>query len=69
MRKDKSYEKEIFKLKKFLNWFGNYKLTETNKNYFDKTVSAVKDFQKKNGLTVDGEFGSKSLAKAKTVMK
>ena len=60
---------EVCKLKKFLNWFGNYKLTETNKNYFDKTVSAVKDFQKKNGLTVDGEFGSKSLAKAKTVMK
>lgn len=60
---------EVCKLKKFLNWFGNYKLTETNKNYFDKTVAAVKDFQKKNGLTVDGEFGTKSLTKAKTVMK
>ena len=57
---------QVILVQKYLNWFGNYKLTETNKNYFDKTVSAVKDFQKKNGLTVDGEFGSKSLAKAKT---
>ena len=60
---------EVCKLKKFLNWYGNYNLTETNKNYFNKTVSAVEDFQKKNALKVDGEFGSKSLAKAKKVTK
>ena len=60
---------EVCKLKKFLNWFGNYGLTETNKNYLSKTVAAVKDFQKKAGETVDGEFGSKSLAAAKKVKK
>ena len=60
---------EVCKLKKFLNWYGNYKLTETNKNYLDKTVAAVKDFQKKNNLTIDGEFGSKSLAKEKAIVK
>lgn len=60
---------EVCKLKKFLNWFGNYGLTETNKNYLSKTVAAVKDFQKKAGETVDGEFGSKSLAAAKNVKK
>lgn len=60
---------EVCKLKKFLNWYGNYKLTETNKNYLDKTVAAVKDFQKKTGLKADGEFGSKSLAKAKSITK
>lgn len=60
---------EVCKLKKFLNWYGNYKLTETNKNYFDKTAAAVRDFQTKEKLAVDGEFGSKSLAKAKTIKK
>ena len=60
---------EVCKLKEFLNWFGDYNLTETNKNYLSKTVAAVKDFQTKVGITVDGEFGSKSLAAAKKVKK
>lgn len=33
-----------------------------------KTVQAVKDFQKANGLTVDGEFGSKSLSKLQELL-
>lgn len=60
---------EICKLKKFLNWFGDYGLTETNKNYLSKTVAAVRDFQGDVGEKVDGEFGSKSLAAAKKVKK
>lgn len=60
---------EVCKLKEFLNWFGDYGLTETNKNYLSKTVAAVKDFQTKVGITVDGEFGSKSLAAAKKAIK
>lgn len=60
---------EVCKLKKFLNWYGNYGLTETNKNYLSKTEAAVRDFQKKVGETVDGKFGSKSLAAAKKVIK
>lgn len=60
---------EICKLKKFLNWFGGYGLDEKNKNYLNRTVTAVKDFQKKAGETVDGKFGSKSLAAAKKVKK
>ena len=60
---------EVCKLKKFLNWFGDYGLDVNNKNYFGKTEAAVKDFQAKAGTTVDGEFGSKSLAAAKRVNK
>ena len=60
---------EVCKLKKFLNWFGDYGLTETNKNYLSKTVAAVKDLQRKVGVTVDGEFGSESLEAAKKATK
>ena len=60
---------EVCKLKEFLNWYGNYKLTITNKNYKENTAAAVKDFQRKEGLTVDGIFGSKSLAQAKKVKR
>ena len=67
--KNKDVSSEVCKLKKFLNWYGGYGLDEKNKNYFDKTVDAVKKFQKSVGITVDGEFGEKSLAKAKAVRK
>lgn len=55
-------------LQKFLNWYGDYKLTEDG-IFFEGTLAAVKDFQKKMGLTVDGKFGSNSLAKAKECTK
>ena len=55
-------------LQKFLNWYGNYKLTVDN-ICGAKTIEAVKKFQKAEGLTVDGQFGKNSLAKAKTVKK
>ena len=67
--KNKDVSSEVCKLKKFLNWYGNYGLDTTNKNYFDKTVECVKKFQKSVGITVDGEFGKTSLAKAKAVKK
>lgn len=60
---------EVCKLKKFLNWYGNYKLDEKNKNYFDTTEKCVRDFQKREGLVQDGKFGKNSLAKAKKVKK
>lgn len=55
-------------LQKFLNWYGNYKL-EVDGEIGDLTLNAVEDFQKKNKLVVDGLFGAKSLAKAKTIKK
>lgn len=55
-------------MQKFLNWYGDYKLTEDG-IFFEGTLVAVKDFQKKMGLTVDGKFGNNSLAKAKECTK
>lgn len=55
-------------LQKFLNWYGGYKL-DVDGDFGSKTLAAVKDFQKTNGLTVDGLFGKNSLAKAKIIVK
>lgn len=59
---------EVTKLQKFLNWAG-YNCGTADGIAGDKTDSAIKAFQKANGLTVDGQFGSGSLAKAKTIKK
>lgn len=68
--RNKDVDNEVKKLKAFLNWFDSkYKLNEKNPNYFGSTEACVIDFQKRNGLVADGEFGSKSLAKAKTIKK
>lgn len=58
----------VKRLQSFLNWYGNYNLA-TDGIFGKKTEAAVKDFQKAEGLTVDGMFGVKSLTKAKAVMK
>ena len=55
-------------LQKFLNWYGDYGLS-VDGDFGAKTDVAVEKFQKATGLTVDGLFGSKCLAKAKTVKK
>lgn len=55
-------------LQKFLNWYGDYGL-KVDGIIGDKTISAVKKFQKAEKLSADGLFGSKSLAKAKAVKK
>lgn len=59
---------QVKNVQKFLNWYGNYKLS-TDGVYGNKTISAVKKFQGAMGLTKDGKFGSKALAKAKKVKK
>lgn len=59
---------EVVKLQKFLNWFGGYGLA-TDGICGTKTENAIKDFQKKVGITVDGYFGSASLTKAKSYKK
>lgn len=55
-------------LQKFLNWFGNYKLT-VDGVVGSKTIDAVEKFQKAVGIAVDGLFGKSSLVKAKAVKK
>lgn len=59
---------EVVKMQNFLNWYGGYKLSSDGE-VGTKTISAVKDFQKKVGVTADGAFGSASLTKAKAVRK
>lgn len=59
---------EVVKLQKFLNWFGSYALV-LDGIAGDYTVKAIKDFQKRTGLTVDGQFGTRSLAMAKVMKK
>lgn len=44
-----------------------YKVT-VNSKFGSETEAAVKKFQKANGLTADGIFGAKSLAKLKEVL-
>lgn len=55
-------------LQRFLNWCIGSKL-DADGIYGLKTKNAVKVFQKKYNLTVDGKFGTKCLAKAKTIKK
>jgi len=59
---------EVKNLQKFLNWYGGYKLAE-DYIFGSATENAVKDFQKKEGLSVTGKFGATELAKAKAVKK
>ena len=58
----------VERLQKFLNWCINAKLS-VDGDFGEKTKTAVKDFQKKYGLKVDGYFGKGSLAKAKIIKK
>ncbi len=50
-------------LQKFLNWYGDYELL-VNGEFDAETVKAVKEFQRKEGLEVDGSFGPESLERA-----
>ena len=59
---------QVNRLQKYLNWYGSYGLIADSK-FGNATEKAVKDFQKKSRLTVDGIFGKKSLDFAKTVKK
>lgn len=63
---------QVERLQKFLNWYDKYGLV-VDGDFGSKTKSAVVDFQRnvfpKDSAEWDGEFGSKSLAKAKKVKK
>lgn len=59
---------QVKRLQKFLNWYGNYGL-EVDGSCGSLTTEAIRHFQSYEGLTVDGSFGQKSLAKAKTVKR
>ena len=64
----KGYEKpSVGFLQRFLNWYGKYGLVIDNA-CGEKTVDAMKAFQKAEGLEADGVFGTKSFAKAKTYL-
>ena len=55
-------------LQKFLNWYGDYKLVEDG-IFFEATKTAVCIYQNKEGLAVDGQFGTASLTKAVSISK
>lgn len=55
-------------LQKFLNWYGNYKLT-IDGIFGPKTDAALRKFQKAEKLAVDGMYGKKSSAKAQAIKK
>lgn len=59
---------QVNRLQNFLNWYGGYRLLADNQ-FGNATDKAVRDFQKKEGLTVDGQFGAKSLDKAKNIKR
>lgn len=55
---------EVEELQRLLNDSGNYGL-ETDGVFGDKTLAAVKDYQAKNGLAVDGIAGANTMTKLK----
>lgn len=63
---DKNNNVEL--LQKYLNWYKDFDL-EVDGDLGELTRNAVKTFQKAEGLEVDGKFGKKSLAKAKTIKR
>lgn len=60
--------KRVANLQKYLNWFGDYGLTDDG-IFGDSTYKAVKDMQKKLGLTADGIVGADTLEAMKKVVK
>lgn len=62
------YSDRVKDMQKFLNWYGDYKLTITG-FYNTPTFNALKDFQKKENLVVDGIVGAKTIEAMKKVKK
>ena len=60
--------KNVEQLQKFLNWAIGTSL-KVDGDLSNLTISAVETFQEKYDLKVDGKFGKKCLAKAKTIKK
>jgi len=59
---------QVKNLQKFLNWALNLKL-DVDGIIGNKTISAIKQFQKTTGIKIDGLFGKDSLVKAKVYKK
>lgn len=59
---------QVKRLQMFLNWYGNYELI-VDGDVGQKTLAAIKDYQKKEGLFVDGKFGVKSLKHAYSIKR
>lgn len=59
---------DVAKLQKFLKWYGVY-TGSIDRICGDATYTAIKKFQKAEGLKVTGTFGNVNLAKAKKVKK
>lgn len=57
---------EVRRLQSFLNWYGGYGL-EVDGIVGRKTINAVKQFQGREKIKIDGAFGEQSLARAKSV--
>ena len=66
--KEGSKGKEVKKLQKDLNFVLGTKL-EVDGDFGNNTLDALKTFQTKYKLTVDGVYGSKSEAKMKSLLK
>lgn len=64
---------DVKNLQKCLNYIGikdsNNKALTVDSECGNNTVSAIKNFQKKYGLTADGIYGAKTAAKLKAVIK
>ena len=56
-------------LQKFLNWYFGYQRLAVDGEVGRLTMNAVKDYQRNEGLHVDGAFGSESLKHARIVRR
>lgn len=61
--------KEVKNLQRFLNWYNSKNNLSVDGVFGDKTLSAVKRFQKAEGLVVDGIVGIKTVNKMHGIKK
>lgn len=59
---------DVLRLQKFLKWYGTYS-GSLDSSFGPVTDKAVREYQRKEGLEVDGSFGPASLAHARTVRR
>ena len=59
---------DVLRLQKFLKWYGTYS-GSLDSSFGPVTDKAVREYQRREGLEVDGSFGPASLARAKEVRK
>lgn len=60
---------QVMFLQVFLNWYFGYERLDTDGEVGRLTMNAVRDYERAEGLTVDGGFGQKCLERAKTVRR